>query len=52
MIIVNKENRDAILHALYKEVGLNTPGQGIAFALPVDKVVGLSERKPEVKPEQ
>lgn len=52
MIIVNKENRDAILHALYKDVGLNTPGQGIAFALPVDKVVGLSERKPEVKPEQ
>ena len=51
MIIVKKENRDAILHALYKEVGLNTPGQGIAFALPVDKVVGLSEKKHEVNTE-
>lgn len=41
MIVVVKEIRDAVLHALYKEVGLNTPGQGIAFAMPVDNVVGI-----------
>ncbi len=52
MIIVNKESRDGILHALYQAVGLNTPGQGIAFALPVDKVVGLSEKKTESKAEE
>lgn len=42
MIIVLKEDKDKILHALYKTVGLNTPGQGIAFSIPVDDVVGLS----------
>ena len=30
------------LHALYQGVGLKTAGQGIAFSLPVDDVVGLS----------
>ena len=42
MILVPKTIKDDILHALYKEVGLQTPGHGIAFSLPVDQVVGLS----------
>lgn len=42
MILVPTEIKDDVLHALYKEAGLDTPGQGIAFALPVDSVVGLS----------
>ena len=42
MILVPKNIKDDILHALYKEVGLQTPGHGIAFSLPVDQVVGLS----------
>ncbi|MDE5715367.1 MAG: P-II family nitrogen regulator [Anaeroplasmataceae bacterium] len=42
MMLVSKELKDSILHAVYKSVGLNTPGQGIAFSLPVDEVVGLS----------
>lgn len=42
MILVPKELKDNILHALYRSVGLKTPGQGIAFSLPVDSVVGLS----------
>ena len=42
MILVSAELKDKILSALYDEVGLNSPGQGIAFALPVDSVVGLS----------
>ena len=41
MILVPAEIKDAVLHALYQKVGLQTPGQGIAFALPVDGVVGL-----------
>ena len=41
MILVPDGLTDEILHGLYREVGLETAGQGIAFALPVDKVVGL-----------
>lgn len=43
MILVKEDIKDDILRALYRSVGLNTPGQGIAFSLPVDDVVGLSE---------
>lgn len=42
MILVDSKIRDDILHALYRAVGLNTPGQGIAFSLPVDNVIGIS----------
>ena len=41
MILVPSDIKDAVLHAIYKQVGLNTPGQGIAFTLPVDDAVGL-----------
>lgn len=43
MIIVPQKYKDDILRALYQEVGLNTAGQGIAFSLPVDSVVGISD---------
>ena len=43
MILVDASLKNGILHALYKEVGLNTPGQGIAFAMPVEDAIGLSE---------
>lgn len=52
MIIVDRTIKDNILHALYQKVGLNSEAQGIAFSLPVDKTVGLTEAKPEVKAEQ
>ena len=42
MILVPIDIKDDVLHALYKEVGLDTAGQGIAFSVPVDGVVGLS----------
>ncbi len=45
MILVPSALKDDILHALYKEAGLDTPGQGIAFALPVDAAVGLSNEE-------
>ena len=42
MILVPKELKDAVLNALYTEVGLDSAGQGIAFSVPVDSVVGLA----------
>lgn len=50
MILVPKEIKDDVLHALYKEVGLDTAGQGIAFSAPVDSVVGLTN--PSAKTEE
>jgi nitrogen regulatory protein PII len=46
LILVPTNLKEDILHALYRAVGLKTPGQGIAFSLPVDGVVGLSENYP------
>ncbi|MBO4213270.1 MAG: P-II family nitrogen regulator [Clostridia bacterium] len=51
MIVAEASMRDALLHALYSKVGLDTPGQGIAFSMPVDAVVGIGggKNKPEEK---
>lgn len=43
MILVKAEKKDEILHSLYNEVGLKTPGYGIAFSMPVSDVVGISD---------
>lgn len=43
MILVPISIKEDVLHALYKAVGLNTPGQGIAFSMPVDNVIGLTD---------
>ncbi|MBP5209924.1 MAG: P-II family nitrogen regulator [Clostridia bacterium] len=52
MILVNVRITDDILHAIYREVGLETDGQGIAFAVPVDQVVGLHQsHKSEQQPD-
>ena len=42
MIVVPAPLKEQLLNALYDEVGLNSPGQGIAFSLPVDGTVGLT----------
>ena len=52
MILVDSAIKNDILHALYRAVGLKTPGQGIAFSLPVDEVVGLSSAPKEEKKDQ
>jgi nitrogen regulatory protein PII len=41
MILVPSEIKDDILHAIYQKAGLKTPGQGIAFSMPVDAAVGI-----------
>lgn len=47
MILVDEKIKDDVLHALYQKAGLDTMGQGIAFSLPVDNVVGLTPWSPE-----
>jgi len=41
LILVDNKIKDTLLHTIYKTVGLNTPGQGIVFTIPVDDVAGL-----------
>lgn len=43
MIIIPKTIKENVLKAIYEKVGLNTPGQGIAFTVPVDDVVGINK---------
>ncbi|MBQ3253938.1 MAG: P-II family nitrogen regulator [Acholeplasmatales bacterium] len=46
MILATADIKDEILHAIYKHVGLGTAGQGIAFTVPVNDVVGIGSKKP------
>ena len=41
MMVVEKDIRDQVLNALYKEMGMGKQAQGIAFSLPVSDVAGL-----------
>ena len=41
MIIVSSDIKDNVLKALNLAVGLDTDGQGIAFSMPVDRVIGI-----------
>ena len=49
MMVVEKDIRDNVLNALYKEMGMAKKAQGIVFALPVSDVAGLvqTEQKAE-----
>lgn len=42
MMVVEKEIRDQVLHALYKRMGMQQKAQGIVFSLPVSDVAGLA----------
>ena len=48
MMVVEKEVRDNILNAIYKQMGMGKKAQGIAFSLPVSDVAGLV-KEPESK---
>ncbi len=43
LIVVEKENHKEILRVINEKSKLNEPGQGIAFVLPLDHVVGLRQ---------
>lgn len=51
MILVDGSIKEEVLHNLYRDVGLKTAGQGIAFTLPVNDVVGLTPVEREVSDE-
>ena len=40
-ILVNVNIRDAVISSINKACGLDTPGQGIVFSLPVNNISGL-----------
>ena len=42
LILTETEARDEIMKAINRAAGLNTPGNGIAIALPVEDVAGLT----------
>ena len=46
MLVVEKDCRDQILNALYKQMGMAKKAQGIAFSLPVSDVAGLAPLLP------
>ena len=41
MMVVEKDIRDNVLNALYKQMGMQKKAQGIVFSLPVSDVAGL-----------
>lgn len=41
MILVRSSIKDKVLSSIYKAAGLGTDGQGIAFTIPANDVVGL-----------
>ena len=49
MMVVEKELRDNVLNALYKQMGMGKKAQGIAFSLPVSDVAGLVKLPEEEK---
>ena len=44
MMVVEKEIRDNVLNAIYREMGMAKAAQGIAFSLPVSDVAGLAPK--------
>jgi nitrogen regulatory protein PII len=50
--IVKAEIKDDVLRTLYQNCGLESEGQGIAFSLPVENVVGLKEITSDAKTEK
>ena len=46
MMVVEKDIRDKVLNAIYKEMGMAKKAKGIAFSLPVSDVAGLAPQMP------
>ena len=53
MMVVEKEIRDKVLNAIYKEMGMAKKAKGIAFSLPVSDVAGLAPKmEPKAETEE
>ncbi|MCD7756410.1 MAG: P-II family nitrogen regulator [Firmicutes bacterium] len=46
MMVVEKDIRDNVLNALYKQMGMHKKAQGIVFSLPVSDAAGLAQPEP------
>lgn len=49
MMVVEKNIRDDVLNAIYKEMGMDKKAKGIAFSLPVSDVAGLVQHQNEAE---
>jgi hypothetical protein len=49
LILAKSELIDGILKGLYNAIGSATQAQGIAFAIPVDEVIGIDDKLIEKK---
>ena len=47
MMVVEKDIRDNVLNAIYKQMGMAKKAKGIAFSLPVSDVAGLAPAQME-----
>ena len=52
MMVVERDIRDHVLNAIYKEMGMAKAAQGIAFSLPVSDVAGLVQLEEKKQKEQ
>ena len=52
LILVPEDIKDAVLHAIYQHAGLKSEGQGIAFSMAVDHVVGISSAPASIPAEE
>ena len=48
MMVVERDLRDKVMNAIYKDMGMAKKAKGIAFSLPVSDVAGLA---PKILPE-
>lgn len=51
LILVDRTITDKVLKAVYDSSGLQTPGQGIAFAIPAGRTAGLTATLKEAEDE-
>lgn len=49
MIVVPRNIKDAVLNAIYKEMGMSKKAHGIAFSLPITDTVGLVKMEEETE---
>lgn len=49
MMVVEKDIRDNVLNAIYKQMGMAKKARGIAFSLPVSDVAGLVKEPEQIE---
>ena len=52
MMVVEKDIRDNVLNAIYKQMGMAKKAKGIAFSLPVSDVAGLVKETEQIDIEE